>query len=318
MTLEEIRAAAARIEGVALQTPLLPFPDLSEELGGEIRLKCESLQRAGSFKMRGAYNFLSQMAEEDLNRGVITYSSGNHAQAVAFAAGLKGIRAVVVMPTTATGVKIEGAKRLGAEVVLEGTTSEHRKTRAMVIAEDEGLTLVPPFDHPFIIAGQGSVGLEIAAEWPEVETVLVPIGGGGLASGTAAALKGLLPRAQVMGVEARGAPTMHAALGAGEPVTLDSTDTIADGLKPVRAGDLTFLHARALLDDVVLVEDDAIREATALLFSRGKIVVEYSGAVGVGALLSDASLAHGRKVAVILSGGNMDTSVLETLEGPTV
>ena len=315
VTLEEIRAASHRIEGLALRTPLLPFPFLSEELGGEIRLKCESLQRAGSFKMRGAVNFLSQLADEELARGVITYSSGNHAQALALAAGLKGIRSVVVMPTTAAKVKIEGAKRLGAQVVLEGTTSQERLTRAEAIAEEEGLTMVPPFEHPFIIAGQGSVGLEIAADWPEVDVVLVPIGGGGLASGTAVAIKSLLPQAQVMGVEAKGAPTMYAALKAGKPVTLESVDTIADGLKPVRVGDLTFLHARALLDDVILVEDDAIKEATSLLFSRRKIVVEYSGAVGVGALLSDESLARGRRVAVVLSGGNMDDSVLGTLAG---
>jgi len=284
-------------------------------LGGEVRLKCESLQWAGSFKIRGALNFVSQLPHEELKRGLITYSSGNHAQAVALAARLEGVRAVVVMPTTAPGVKVEGARRLGAEVVFEGTTSIHRKNRAEAIAEKEGLAMVPPFDHPFIIAGQGTVGLEIAKDWPEVEVVLVPIGGGGLASGIAAALKALLPHAQVVGVEAKGAASMRAALDAGKPVTLDGSDTIADGLAPARTGDLTFLHGRALFDDVVLVEDEAIRRAAALLLSCRKLVVEYSGAAGLGALLSGAVNARGRNVAAVLSGGNLDPSLLESLAG---
>jgi threonine dehydratase len=315
VTLEEVRAAASTISEVALRTPLLPFPELSARLGGEVRLKCESLQRSGSFKVRGAFNFISQMGEEDRKRGVITYSSGNHAQAMAIAARSEGIRAVAVMPTNAASVKIEGARKLGAEVVLEGTTSTERKARAEALAREEGLTVVPPFDHPFIIAGQGSVGLEIVEDWPEVEVVLAPIGGGGLVSGTAVAVKGLLPGASVLGVEASGAPTMHAALEAGQPVTLEEVDTIADGLKPVRVGDVTFLHARALVDDVVLVEDGAIRAATALLLHERKLVVELSGAAVVGALLAHPELARGRRVVAVLSGGNVDGKVLASLAG---
>ncbi|MBT8398780.1 MAG: pyridoxal-phosphate dependent enzyme [Gemmatimonadetes bacterium] len=315
VTVKEVREAASRIEGVALRTPLLPFPDLSEKLGGEVRLKCESLQKTGSFKMRGALNFLSRLTKGELGRGVITYSSGNHAQALAFAAGQSGVRAVAVMPTNAAQVKIDGARSLGAEVVLEGTTSIQRKTRAEAIADEEGLTVVPPFEHPFIIAGQGTVGLEIAQEWPEVDLVLAPIGGGGLISGIAVAVKALLPEVTVLGVEAKGAPTMHAALEAGGPVTLDGTDTIADGLKPVRVGDLTFLHAEALLDGVVLVEDDAILDATGLLLHDRKLVVEVSGAAVVGALLSHPNLTSGRRVAAVLSGGNLDRSILGRLSG---
>jgi len=313
VTLPEVDAAAKRIKGVALHTPLLPFPELSEELGGEIRLKCESLQRGGSFKIRGALNFLSQLPADEMKRGVITYSSGNHAQALALAAQLKRVRAVVVMPTTAPRVKVEGAERLGAEVVFEGTTSLHRKDRAEAIAETEDLTVVPPFDHPFIIAGQGTVGLEIAHDWPEVEVVLVPVGGGGLASGTAVALKSVLPGVQIVGVEPDGAASMRAALDAGEPVTLDRIDTIADGIASVRTGDLTFLHAQALFDDVVLVNDKAIRRATSLLLSRRKLAVEYSGAAALGALLSGAVDARGRNVAVVLSGGNLDSSHIDSL-----
>jgi threonine dehydratase len=310
VTLSEIEAAAGRIRGVAIRTPLLPFAELSDLIGMEVRLKCESLQRAGSFKIRGAFNLVSQLPSKELERGVITYSSGNHAQAVALAAREKGVRAVVVMPTTAPSVKVEGAKQLGAEVFFEGTTSLERKVRAEEIAADQGLVMIPPFDDPRIIAGQGTVGLEIAKDWPDVDVILVPIGGGGLASGTAAAAKGLLPGVKVIGVEPRGASSMRAALDAGEPVTLASVDTLADGLAPVRTGDLTFLHGREFLDDVVLVEDDAIRSATAFLLTRRKLVVEYSGAATVGALISGSVRFDGKKIAAVISGGNLDPSLM--------
>jgi threonine dehydratase len=313
VTLQDIEAAARRIRDVVVRTPLLPFPELSQDLGGDVRLKCESLQRAGSFKARGATNFLAQLPDEALGRGVITYSSGNHGQALALAGASRGVRAVVVMPETAPSVKVDGAKRLGAEVVLEGTTSAHRQTRAEAIAEAEGLTMVPPFEHPFIIAGQGTVGAEIAEDWPEVDLVLVPIGGGGLISGTAVALKSLLPKVEVVGVEAEGAPAMKAALEAGTPVSLDSVETIADGLKPVRVGDLTFRHAREYVDRVVVVDDDSIRKAAGLLLSRRKLVVEFSGAAPVGALLSGALDVRGRNVAAVLSGGNLDPSLMESV-----
>ncbi len=313
VTIGEIEEAAHRIEGVAVRTPLLAFTELSQRLGHEVRLKCECLQRAGSFKIRGAFNFVSQLPAQDLERGIITYSSGNHAQAVALAAREKGVRAVVVMPTTAPEVKVQGAKRLGAEVIMEGTTSLHRKVRAEAIAEEEGLAMVPPFDHPRIIAGQGTVGREIAQDWPDVPLVLVPIGGGGLASGTAAALKAMVPGVRVIGVEPVGAASMRAALDAGEPVTLSGIDTIADGLAPVRTGELTYLHGRTLLDDVVLVDDASIRSATALLLARRKLVVEYSGAATVAALISGRVDVPPGGAAVVLSGGNLDPALMEGL-----
>ena len=313
VTLPDIEAAAGRIEGVAVRTPLLPFPELSEEVGGEVRLKCENLQRTGSFKIRGAYNFLSQLSVGELDRGVITYSSGNHGQALALAARIKGVRAVVVMPTTAPDVKVEGARRLGAEVVFAGTTSVERQTRAEEMVASEGLAMVPPFDHPWIIAGQGTVGREIAQDWPQVETVLAPVGGGGLSSGVAAGLKALLPGVRFIGVEAEGAPGMRRALDAGEPVLLETNDTMADGIKTMKAGELTFRHARALFDDVVLVSDETIRETTALLLGRRKVVVEYSGAAALGAVLSGAVSARGRRIAVVLSGGNLEPSLMEDL-----
>ena len=241
---------------------------------------------------------------------MITYSSGNHAQAVAFAAGLKGVRAVVVMPTTAPKVKSDGARRLGARVEFAGTTSEHRRVRAEEIAAAEGLVMVPPFDHEWIIAGQGTVALEVFEEWPDVDTLLVPIGGGGQMAGCAAALRRLKPAASAIGVEPRGAPTMRRALDAGQPTLLGKIDTIADGLAPTRAGDLTYAHAVAFLDDVVLVEDDDIRRAAAHLIARRKLVVEYSGAATVAALLAGRVATRGRKVCAVLSGGNLDTSLL--------
>jgi threonine dehydratase len=317
VTLGDVEGAWDRIRSVVLRTPLLPIPELSEKLGGEVRLKCESLQRSGSFKLRGAYNFLAQLSQEELDRGVITYSSGNHAQAMAMAARLVGARAVVVMPTTSTSVKVQGAKALGAEVHFEGTLSLERQARAEEMAREEGFTIVPPFDHPWIIAGQGTVGREIVEDWPEVEVVLAPIGGGGLSSGVAVALKALLPEARFVGVEPQGAASMGAALKAGGPVILDGVDTVADGLRTNRCGDTTFRHAEALFDDVVQVGDDAILEATALLLNRRKLVVEPSGAATVGALLSGLVEVRGRCVAAVLSGGNLDPSLLAALtQGP--
>ena len=329
VSLTDIEAAAERIRGTIVRTPLIPDADLSESLGCEVRLKCESLQKTGSFKARGACNFLARLGPEELERGVITYSSGNHAQAMAFAAGLKGVRAVVVMPTTAPRVKSDGARRLGARVEFAGTTSQHRRVRAEEIAGREGFVMVPPFDHPWIIAGAGTVAREVVEDWPGVDTLLVPIGGGGQVAGSAAALRRLRPDATIIGVEPAGAPTMRRALDAGTPQTLERIDTIADGLAPTRAGDLTYAHAAAFLDDVVLVEDEDILRAARHLMLRRKLVVEYSGAATVAALISGRIAAAGpggapdpaagpfpRKVCAVLSGGNLDTSLLGDIIGP--
>jgi len=311
--LTEIESAARRLAGIAVATPLLMADAISEAVDAQVRLKCENLQRAGSFKIRGAYNFVSQLSDDQVSSGIITYSSGNHAQAVALAGKLRGVRVVVVMPTTAPKVKRDGAGRLGAEVVFEGTTSVERQLRAEEIAEKEGLVIVPPFDHRHIIAGQGTVGLEIVRDWPDVDIVLAPIGGGGLASGVAAAVKRVLPSAKVIGVEPVGAASMHKALENGSPVLLEEIDTIADGLAPVIVGELTFEHAHNLMDDVVTVDDASIRAATSMLIDRHKIIVEYSGAVTTAALLSGKVEAEGRRVAVIVSGGNLDPSLLAEL-----
>ena len=312
---ERIEAAAERLRGVIVETPLLAAPWLDELLGGEVRLKCENLQRAGAFKIRGAYNAIASLDEAGRARGVIAYSSGNHAQGVALAARLFGVRAVVVMPTTAPRVKMDGARRLGAEVVLEGTTSVERQHRAESIAAQQGLTIIPAFEDPDIIAGQGTVGMEIVAAWPEVETVLVPIGGGGLISGIAAWIRHAHPHCRVIGVEPERADAMKRSVAAGHPVTIEARGTIADGLMPVRPGDLTFAHVRALVHDIVTVSDDAIADATMRLLRQGKLVVEFSGAATVAAMLAGAFDARGGRTAAVLSGGNLDAArALELLD----
>ena len=303
--LTEIESAAKRLNGVIVPTPLIPADVLSEKVGAQVRLKCENLQRTGSFKIRGAYNFVSQLSDDQVANGIITYSSGNHAQAVALAGKLRGVRVVVVMPTDAPQVKRDGAERLGAEIVLEGTTSVERMQRAEIIAEEEGLIIVPPFDHRHIIAGQGTVGLEVARAWEDVDMVLAPIGGGGLASGVAAAVKRILPSAKVIGIEPEGAASMRRALDNGSPILLPKVETIADGLKPIIAGQLTFEHANDLMDDVVTVDDESIRDAATMLVHRHKLVVEFSGAATTAALLSGRVKCEGGRVAVVISGGNL-------------
>jgi threonine dehydratase len=303
--LTEIESAAKRLNGIIVPTPLMPADVLSEKVGAQVRLKCENLQRTGSFKIRGAYNFVSQLSDDQVANGIITYSSGNHAQAVALAGKLRDVRVVVVMPTDAPQVKRDGAERLGAEIVFEGTTSVERMQRAEIIAEEEGLIIVPPFDHRHIIAGQGTVGLEIARAWEDVDMVLAPIGGGGLASGVAAAVKRILPSARVIGVEPEGAASMRRALENGSPILLPKVETIADGLKPVIAGQLTFEHANDLMDDVVTVDDESIRDAARMLVHKHKLVVEFSGAATTAALLSGRVKSEGGRVAAVISGGNL-------------
>ncbi|HEU5209310.1 MAG TPA: threonine/serine dehydratase [Longimicrobiales bacterium] len=301
-----IRAAADRLRDVVIRTPLLPAPWLDEELGAEVRLKCENLQRAGAFKIRGAYNAVASLTDEERARGVIAYSSGNHAQGVALAAKLFGIRAVVVMPTTAPRVKLDGARALGADVVLEGTTSVERQERAEAIAAEQGLTIIPAFDDARTIAGQGTAGVEIAEDWPEAEVVLVPVGGGGLISGIAAWIRDVLPGCRIIGVEPEHANAMQQSIRAGHPVTIQAHRTVADGLMPVRPGDLNVAHALAFVDEVVTVSDDAIIEATGLLLQKSKLVVEFSGAATVAALRSGAFDARGLRTVAVLSGGNLD------------
>ena len=315
VSLDSIRKAAARIKHIARLTPLM---DVSAPAGRPFFLKCENLQPAGAFKIRGAYNMVAQLTPEERARGVVTYSSGNHGQAVALAARELGAPAVVVMPTTAPRIKIEGAKAFGAEVILAGTTSIDRKLRAESEAAARSLTMVPPFDHEWIIAGQGTAGLEILDQCPDVAAVLVPIGGGGLAAGVSAAIKQSKPSVKVIGVEPAGAAAMKASVDAGHPVTLAKTASVADGLMPVRPGDITYAHVSRFADAVITVDDTAIVEAVFWIFSNAKIVAEPSGAATTAAVLSgalDAALEDeiGGPIVAIVSGGNMAADRLAEL-----
>jgi threonine dehydratase len=314
VSLDEIEAAAERIRPIARLTPLVEVPwptaprDAQTDRGARLLLKCENLQPMGAFKIRGAYNMLAQLPAEQRQRGVITYSSGNHGQAVALAAQELGAPAVIVMPTTAPAVKVEGARGYGAEVTFAGTTSLDRKRRAEQIAAERKLTIIPPFDHPMIIAGQGTVGLEILEQCPDVSTVLVEIGGGGLSSGVATAIKRRAPHVRVVGVEPAGAAKMQTSLAAGAPVTLERTDSIADGLLTVRPGELTFEHVRAFVDEVVTVPDAAMIDAIRWLFRNARLVVEPSGSVTTAALMLGLGHVDGSRgpVVAIVSGGNVE------------
>jgi threonine dehydratase len=301
VTIDEIRAAAARIAGVVRRTPLVDVASAAAE--SAFAIKCENMQPAGAFKIRGAYNMMAQLSPDARAAGVITYSSGNHGQAVALAARLLGARAVVVMPETAPRVKVVGAERLGADVLFAGTTVLDRKSRAESEAAARGLTMVPPFDHPWIIAGQGTCGLEVVKQCPSLSAVYVPMGGGGLISGIAVAVKSLRPGARVIGVEPEGAPKMTASRAAGHPVTLPKTASIADGLLSIRPGDLTFAHVQALVDEVVTVSEQEIVAAVKWLFDNANVVAEPSGAVSVAAVLRQRRVPPG--VVAIISGGNV-------------
>jgi threonine dehydratase len=276
-------------------------------------LKPEMLQRGGAFKFRGAYNYLRSIPDDVRARGVVAPSSGNHAQAVALAARLLGVPAIVVMPTTVTAPKRAGAERLGARIELAGTTTADRMERALEIVAAEGATLVPPYDDPVIIAGQGTVGLEILEDLPDVAAVLVPVGGGGLSAGVAAAVKQRRPSARIIGVEPTGAPKLSRARLAGAPVRLDSTSSIADGLLAVEIGRLTFAHHQRYVDDVIVVEDAAMRRAMRLLLDRGKLVAEPSGAITVAAL--ETGVAVPTPAVFVLSGGNVEWDGMSVLMG---
>jgi len=302
----EIHDAAAGLRGIATRTSLRYV----EALGAHLKLENE--QPMGAFKIRGAYNAIRKLPDAARKRGVITYSSGNHGQAVAYAAKQFGVRAVIVMPETAPAVKVEGVKHWGGEVVMAGRTSEDRRTTAEEIAARDGLAIVPPFDHPDIIAGQATVALEIVEQLPEVETVLVPVGGGGLISGVLAGLAAAKSRAKVWGVEPAGAPKLKRSLEAGKPVRLDSTASIADGLITLNVGGIPFAELEAhrqRLRGVVLVEDDSIRDAVHFLWRTCQLAVEPSGAATTAALLSGAVRPSGVTVLVV-SGGNVDRALL--------
>ncbi len=306
VTRDDVRAAAARIEPYVHRTPLLPNRSLSEIIGVEVRLKCENLQRAGSFKIRGAMNALLQIPEAERPRGVVAFSSGNHAQGVALAARLLGMPATIVMPENSVQTKVEATRAYGAEVITAGVTAATRDTVAREAAARTGAAVVPPFDDWRIIAGAGTVGLEIAEEWPDVTTVVVPLGGGGLLSGTSI---GVGDGKDVYGVEPAAGNDGEQSFKSGQIVTIDPPNTIADGARTLRIGDRNFAVIRERVKDVVSVDDDVLLKATKFAMYRTKLVIEPTGALGIAALLTGKIKPRGG-VAVVVSGGNIDFSLL--------
>lgn len=307
--IDRIRYAAERIRGIAVRTPLLPWED-------GVWLKPESLQPVGAFKMRGAYFRLSTLTDAERTAGVITYSSGNHAQAVARAARLLGIHAVIVMPEDAPSLKVDRVRADGAELMLAAPGNDARRALAEDLAVERGLILVPPYDDPEIIAGQGTCGLEIAEDLPDVADVLVPVSGGGLISGVAAAVKALVPSARVIGVEPEDAADARESKAAGEIRTWSTERThrtIADGLRVNRIGDLPWAHIQTLVDEIVTVSDGDMRAAIRALAIRARLVVEPSGAASMAAHLTGAAGPTTGPRVIVLSGGNIDPRMYRSI-----
>lgn len=315
-TRASILEAQGRLRGVVHKTPLVSSRSLSELAGTDLRFKPENLQVTGSFKIRGAFNKISQVAAAGA-KGVITASSGNHGQAVAWAARYFGLPAHIVVPTTAPAIKVRSAEDFGATVEACGTTSRDRLDRARQLAESWDFVFVPPYDDPLIMSGQGTVGLEILEQAPDVDTVLVPVGGGGLISGIATALKETHPDVRVIGVEPEGAAKAFQSRRQGRRVELDATQSIADGLITLSLGEMTHPVVEQYVDDLVTVSEDQIRQAFTLLFTRLKLVVEPSGAATTaGALAQSRSAKLGQHVVAVISGGNVDPSVVPGLFSP--
>ncbi|MGW2685068.1 threo-3-hydroxy-L-aspartate ammonia-lyase [Streptomyces sp. NPDC001414] len=305
VTLQDVRDAAARIRGVAHRTPVLRSRTLDERVGAEVFLKCENLQRIGAFKFRGAYNAVSRLPAEQLAKGVAAYSSGNHAQAVALAARELGTTAVIVMPEDTPRAKLEATAGYGAEIVTYDRYTGDRVAIGEALAAERGLALVPPYEHPHVIAGQGTAALELIEEVGELDALVVPVGGGGLIAGSATAAKGLLPGIWVVGVEPEAGDDTRRSLEAGHRVSVPVPRTIADGQAADIPGELTFSVNRRLVDDISLVSDDQIRDAMRFAFERLKTVVEPSGASGLAALLAGRVAPLPRRIGVVLSGGNV-------------
>jgi threonine dehydratase len=303
--LADVEAAAARLDGVAHRTPVVRSRTLDERVGSRVHIKAENFQRVGAFKFRGAYNKISSLDAEALARGVVAYSSGNHAQAVALAAKLLGSHATIVMPADAPVAKLDATRGYAAEVVLYDRWTESREEIGARLAEERGLTLVKPYDDPLVMAGQGTTALELLDEAQELDVLVVPVGGGGLIAGCSTAAKALRPSIHVVGVEPAAGDDTRRSLAAGKRVRIDVPRTIADGLQSDEPGELTFEVNRRLVDEVVTVTDAEILDAMAFLFDRMKVVTEPSGAVGVAALIAGRIDVGGGRVGVVVSGGNV-------------
>jgi len=310
MTFEDIEQAAARIRPLARVTPVEHSRLFDEAAGVENHFKCENLQRGGAFKIRGALNFLLSLSPEERRRGVVTFSSGNHAQAVAIAAAHLGIPATIVMPTDAPKAKMEATRVYGPTIILFNRLQEDREAIAQKIAEETGAVVLPSYDHPWIVAGQGTAALELLREKPELDAIVVPLGGGGLLSGTLIAAKALRPGIHVFGVEPELANDWFLSLSAGERVGIQPSTTIADGLRTTIPGLVTFPIVRDLAEGVLVVSEEEIKAALRFVLTRMKLLIEPSGAVAAAAVLHGKLPPGIRSVGVILSGGNVDLDVL--------
>lgn len=315
VSLEQIRAAAARIAPIARRTPVRTSGSFNRRAGAGAFFKCENLQRGGAFKIRGASNFIYSIPEDQRARGVVAFSSGNHAQAVAIAARSLGIQATLVMPNDAPAAKLAATRAHGPRIVTYDRLKEDREEIGRRIAAESGAVLVPPFDHPWIIAGQGTAALELFEEVPDLDALVVCLGGGGLLSGCAVAARALAPQVRVFGVEPELANDYWLSRRAGKPVTIPPPDTIADGLRTTTPGAHTFPIIQALVEDILLVSEDEIRATMAFLLSRTKMLVEPSGAVAAAAVLYGKLPPGLRRAGVLLSGGNVDLAFLSTLPG---
>jgi threonine ammonia-lyase medium form len=312
---DDVRAAADRLDGVANRTPVFRSRTLDEIVGASVHLKAECFQRGGAFKFRGAYNKISSLAPDALERGVIAYSSGNHAQAVAIAARLLGTAATIVMPEDAPRAKLDATRGYGAEVVFYDRWTENREEIGARIASERGVELVKPYDDPLVMAGQGTTALELLDDVAELDVLVAPVGGGGLIAGCATAATALRPGIRVIGVEPETADDTRRSLVAGERMHIEVPRTIADGLQSSEPGELTFEVNRRLVDEVVTVSDDEIVDAMAFLFDRLKLVTEPSGAAGVAALLTGRIRAPGAAIGVVISGGNVGVARFAELVG---
>ncbi|GAA0467279.1 serine/threonine dehydratase [Actinoplanes capillaceus] len=305
VTIDDVRDAAERLSGVAHRTPMLTSRTLNQRVGADVFLKCENLQRIGAFKFRGAYNAIACLDDEARRRGVIAFSSGNHAQAVALAAGMSGTRSIVVMPEDAPALKLTATRQYGAQIVTFDRYTDNRFEITDRLAAEHGLSVIPPYDHADVIAGQGTTALEMWDQVEDLDTLVVPLGGGGQLAGCAVALRAIASSTRIIGVETEAGDKNRQSLRAGHPVRIAVPRTIADGVTGERTGELTFPLIQQLVDDVTAVTDDEILDAMTFLFDRMKLVVEPSGALAVAALLAGRIGQPGR-VGVILSGGNID------------
>ena len=310
VTLNDIESARSTLAGIITRTPLLNDRKLSKG-PHEVYVKAECLQRAGSFKIRGAYNKMTRLTDEEKSRGVVAGSAGNHAQGVALAATLNGIRSTIVMPEFAPLTKIIATRDFGGEVVLKGATFDEAVAHSRELQREHGYTYVHAFDDEAVIAGQGTIGLEIHEDLPDVDTVVVPIGGGGIISGIATALKALKPNVRIIGVQAANVPSVNTSLASGEPTTVDSQPTIADGIAVKRPGELTLPIIRELVDEVVEVTEDEIARGVFHCAQNNRLVVEGAGAAGIAAIIAGkVKLADGEKAVTVLCGGNIDGNLL--------